>query len=301
MKSTTTVADVLRSSVASATHAFLSAEPHIRSTGDPNRIHDARAAIRRLRSDLRVFKRFLDPGWAKDLRAELGWFAQALGAVRDSDVLMVRMDDLSVRLPDDDREAFDLVLRPLGVARAAAYGRLVATMEGERYGALRAQILEASHAPRFTPRAERTPGAAVYECVRQAWRKLERRVDDLGPNPKDEELHRVRISAKRCRYAVEAIQPFAKRRARRFLRRVARLQDILGELHDVSVERARLRNAMTNDSAAFVAGELAGLDVVARERARKAWGRAWKKVANKRLRFWKSHSAFPDGRPTTEL
>jgi len=172
-------------------------------------------------------------------------------------------------------------------------------MEGERYGALRAQILEASHAPRFTPRAERTPGAAVYECVRQAWRKLERRVDDLGPNPKDEELHRVRISAKRCRYAVEAIQPFAKRRARRFLRRVARLQDILGELHDVSVERARLRNAMTNDSAAFVAGELAGLDVVARERARKAWGRAWKKVANKRLRFWKSHSAFPDGRPTT--
>jgi len=61
MKSTTTVADVLRSSVASATHAFLSAEPHIRSTGDPNRIHDARAAIRRLRSDLRVFKRFLDP------------------------------------------------------------------------------------------------------------------------------------------------------------------------------------------------------------------------------------------------
>ncbi len=301
MKASATAADVIRSSVATATHAFLAAEPFLRSGGDPRSVHEARAAIRRVRSDLRVFKRFLDADWAKKLRAELGWFAQSLGAVRDSDVLMERIEELSVRLPDDDRGAFDLVIRPLGAARSAAYGRLAVTMEGERYGALRRQILEASHAARVAPRAEQHPGAALYDCVRSSWRKLARRVDALGRNPSDDDLHRVRISAKRCRYAVEAIEPFAKRRARRFLRRVARLQDILGELHDVSVERTRLRNAMTSDSAAFVAGELAGLDVVARERARKAWGPAWKKVSNRRLRFWKSHSAFSDGPLTTEL
>jgi len=43
-------------------------------------------ASRRLRSDLRTFRRILDPAWRTGLSAELRWMGDVLGAVRDRDV-----------------------------------------------------------------------------------------------------------------------------------------------------------------------------------------------------------------------
>lgn len=55
----------------------------LRRGHDP--IHDTRVAIRRTRSILRVFARHLDPG-VGTFDAELKWFAEALGHVRDAQV-----------------------------------------------------------------------------------------------------------------------------------------------------------------------------------------------------------------------
>jgi CHAD domain-containing protein len=125
--------------------------------------------------------------------------------------------------------------------------------------------------------------------VARPWRKLCRAVERLSGSPSDAELHRIRIKAKMCRYAAEAVEPITGKRARRFARRIEDVQTILGELHDAAVERERLRASVgaVDARAAFVAGELSAFETVASGEARRAWRRAWRKAAQKRLRFWR--------------
>jgi CHAD domain-containing protein len=54
----------------------------------------------------------------------------------------------------------------------------------------------------------------------------------------DNQLHAARRAYKRARYAVEVIQPLWGRRARRLVRRIKELQDVLGEHQDCHRRRA---------------------------------------------------------------
>jgi CHAD domain-containing protein len=58
----------------------------------------------------------------------------------------------------------------------------------------------------------------------------------------DNQLHAARRAYKRARYAVEVIQPLWGRRARRLVRRIKELQDVLGEHQDAIVAEQVLRN-----------------------------------------------------------
>ena len=55
---------------------------------DPEFVHQARVAVRRMRSAARALGR--DAGWPASLDDELRWIARLLGAVRDWDVLQAQ-------------------------------------------------------------------------------------------------------------------------------------------------------------------------------------------------------------------
>ena len=77
----------------------------VRIGEDPEGVHQARVATRRLRSHLRTFRKLLEPEWAEPLRDELGWLGDELGGVRDADVLLDRLKSRIAALDDDDRVA----------------------------------------------------------------------------------------------------------------------------------------------------------------------------------------------------
>src|SRR5579864_7012437 len=83
--------EVIRHVLAESVAALLLHDPVVRTGGDPEAVHQARVATRKLRSHLRTFGPLLDAGWTEPLRAELGWLAMALGAVRDREVLLERL------------------------------------------------------------------------------------------------------------------------------------------------------------------------------------------------------------------
>jgi inorganic triphosphatase YgiF len=64
---------------------FLQNEPGTRIGADIEALHDMRVATRRMRAAIGTFAPFLPPRLAW-FRAELGWVAAGLGAVRDLDV-----------------------------------------------------------------------------------------------------------------------------------------------------------------------------------------------------------------------
>jgi inorganic triphosphatase YgiF len=116
----------------------------VRLDEDPEDVHQARVATRRLRSDLRTFRPFLPSDWSEDIRQELGWLAAALGRARDADVLLERMRHQIEQLePRDVRPAGALIAK-LVAERDQARAGLLEAMGTERYGELLERLAAAA-------------------------------------------------------------------------------------------------------------------------------------------------------------
>ena len=93
---------VVGAAIRTATDRLDAELPRARAGTDPEGVHQARVATRRLRSDLRTFAPMLDEEWRVAARADLKVLADALGAVRDLDVLRIRLTAAIEHLGIDD-------------------------------------------------------------------------------------------------------------------------------------------------------------------------------------------------------
>jgi CHAD domain-containing protein len=282
-----TARDVVQAAIASSVQRLLRHDPGVRLGDDPEDVHQARVATRRLRSDLRTFRSLLEVEWMVGLRDELAWIAGELGAVRDADVLDERLRRLVAGLPEQDARGAAALLRRLAAERAAARTRLLGGLDSERYVKLLNALTDAAVAPRCLPEAEARAADVVQELVRRPWKHLSGAVDALGQEQPDEALHEVRIHAKRCRYASEAVAPVVGKAAQRFATAVAEVQTVLGDFHDAVVAEQWLRSAAPGGTdKAVVAGELIALERLDAAGLRAGWKSAWKKASAKKLRSW---------------
>jgi CHAD domain-containing protein len=275
-----TAADAVRSAITSSVLRIIEHDPAVRD-GDAEGVHQARVGTRRLRSDLRTFAPLLDRAWADELRGELEWLADALGAVRDTDVLLARLETAAASLPPGDHALADGLLSRLRGERDLARDRLLGDVLGsERYLRLLDALVAAAGAPVVSDRAGRPARKALPALVERPWRKLKREVAALGAEPADDELHRVRIRAKRARYAAGVAIPVVGAAARKLEGALGSLQDVLGDHHDAVAAEAWLRTSATGpytDGAdALAAGELIGLQRAEAARLRGEWPAAWK-------------------------
>jgi CHAD domain-containing protein len=287
VKKGSTIGELVRAAIAEPVVSLISHDPGVRLDLGPEDVHRARVATRRLRSNLRTFSDWLDAEWATGLRAQLGWLADDLGAVRDADVMLARLQGQVESLNDDDRKAAGSLLERLTSARTEARKRLLASISEERYGELVDRLVQAAREPRLRGATE-VPAEGVAQVVEEPWIKLRRAVGRADGSAGPAQLHKVRIRAKRARYAAEAVQPAFGSRAKSFATAVANLQDVLGEHHDAVVLEGWLREAAARARArqAFVAGELAALQHRAADVAAAGWLDVWRTLARKRNVFW---------------
>jgi CHAD domain-containing protein len=282
-----TVTEVVRRAFAASVVRLLRHDAGVRLGEDPEELHQARVATRRLRSDLRTFRDALDPAWAGPLRNELKELGHDLGAVRDAEVLRERLGSRTSVLDADDRPAADALLRRLDERQTAARDQLVRSMREPRYAELLDALVEGAKAPAVLPEIADTPASqAVRPALERPWEHLENAMETAEAAPSDENLHAARIRAKRVRYTAEAVSAVFGKRAGTFARAAAVLQDVLGEHQDAVVAGAWLREAARSGSDAFVAGELAAMESQAAAASRDAVPAAWKALSRKRLRYW---------------
>lgn len=206
---------------------------------DPEFVHQARVALRRMRSTVRLWRkhsRFPEP-----LVAELQWIGGELGAARDADVFVI---ETLPHLAEGLAPGLDGAMRSLSEAarerRETARQHARAALASGRFAQLALDLLAWAHdapddkAPRLRKLARRQLARAHQRLVDAA-----RLFVALSP----ERRHRVRILAKRLRYALDLFavalppQPTAA-----YVERLSRLQDLLGALNDAAVARATLRD-----------------------------------------------------------
>jgi CHAD domain-containing protein len=272
-----TVLDVVGAALTRSARALVDSDTGVRAGNDPDAVHDARVAVRRIRSDLRTFRPVLDRDWADTIRQEARWLASLLGDVRDVEVLQERLRDRLDAI-DDPSDAGAGLLVDLEARRARARRRLLDGLASDRYVALLWAAVEAGREPRGRGRRAVRPADRAPALLERPWRRVKASAEHAETDPTDEALHRVRIDAKRLRYGAEALAPVAGRWARRVGKRAERLQDVLGEHQDaVTTVRwltIRADRAKTPE-VAFVAGRIVQLEVEARDDARDRWPAAW--------------------------
>ena len=225
--------------------------------GDPEDLHLLRVATRRTRALIRATRPLLGDRLAA-LGEELKLLAGLLGVVRDLDVLLDHLTPEVARL-DVDRARGEELLTALAVERTMQRSVLVDAMETPRYAALfdsfRAAIDDLGPFDSST---------SVDKIAARGVRKLREAATALPADPSDDELHAVRIAAKRARYAAELAALGGTKSALRAVKGFKKLQDVIGEHQDAVVAEERLRR-LAGSETAIAAGRL-----IERERERKA-------------------------------
>lgn len=241
-----TVGEVAFAVLRRSFNGVISHETGTRLGEDPEELHDMRVATRRTRAALSLFEDAL-PVRARHVRAELGWLAGALGAVRDLDVQLERMEGWIRDFPDADRAALSDLATLLGRQREDARRALLACLDSARYERLVAGFatMLRQGPSRRSPSARAPAGAVVPGLIGARHRsanKAARRAQHSG-DPDD--FHQTRIRVKRLRYALEFVSEIYDRRTAKYLRHVVKLQDALGLMQDARVAAAGLHELAT--------------------------------------------------------
>jgi CHAD domain-containing protein len=285
---TSAASEVLGAGLMRSACKLVENDPGVRLGEDEEAVHQARVATRRLRSDLRTFETLLDASWATPLREELRWLGDALGEVRDADVLLIRLRRQLDGLRRPDRVVGARLLDLVGAQRDEARQRLMEVYESTRYGEVLEAVVEGAAAPRLLPGADAPASEVLPALAAAAWDALETSMRRIGPGSADDELHAARIRAKRARYATEVAAPVVGKRAEKLAGRIAGVQEVLGNHQDACAARDWLRGVALDLEApvAFVAGELAGVQDVEALACRRDLAPAWERASKSKLRAW---------------
>jgi CHAD domain-containing protein len=277
------VDDLARLCLTNGVARLVAHDPVVRCGKDPEGVHQARVATRRLRSDLRTLRPVLDRAWSEPLRDELRWIGGLLGRVRDGDVLAELVAEHANRLrPGQHARAITLV-REIEDQRAHDQEILLEAMNSPRYAALLDRLVEGARAPRL--RTDLHGGSARLDraaarLVRKPWKRLRDQIRRLPATPADSDLHEVRKRAKQVRYALEAVAPVLGKPAQRAAKRLAALQDTLGDHQDAVVAAESIEGtALRSDDVvtAFVAGEMTQTFASDRQQLREDWPDQWER------------------------
>lgn len=260
----------------------------------PDAVHKMRVTVRQLRSDLRTFASLIEPGSTAHLHAELGWLADALGAVRDAEVLRARLAALGGTAGSDliQSEAARRLTDTLSMRHSTARDVLVTEFAEARCAKLLGSVQALPRSIAITCGRASIDDAA-RPCVARAFTRLARKADDALRAPPVERpgrLHATRRAAKRLRYGAEAIGSVYGEPATELAARAEALQDVLGEGQDARVSLGLLLDLAAQERAAgrdpTALGVLAGLEEATARRAFERFEPLWAEMSRKRHRRW---------------
>ncbi|MFZ4538985.1 CHAD domain-containing protein [Propionivibrio sp.] len=204
---------------------------------NPEYVHQARMAIRRLRSAFNLFSPVLAPAFVEDFSPRWRELAEGLGIASDWDVFLTQtLAPLEEAFPED---ADLVVLRAKGEMRMAqAQASAGTVLTHKAYS----QLLLAFSAALFRvepPTNEARNKLSGLSLRKFARRRLQKRAEMIEGLVREhgkmntERRHELRIAFKKLHYALEFFTPvLPRKRLTAYLTSVTVIQDLLGKLND---------------------------------------------------------------------
>ena len=231
--------------------------------GEPDCVHQARVAMRRLRSAFNLFAPALAPEFIATYAPRWRELAGQLGSARDWDVFLAEtLTPLELAFPDHP------VLndwRTQGEAQQLK-GRLAArsALAGQGFSQLLLAFAAALY--RVVPPTIAADGPHEAELRRFAVQRLRRRTRKIAALARthggmnEEQRHELRIAFKKLRYALEFFVPLLPRKGRSsYFASLAKIQELLGLLNDLVTAAQRITTLPRNkDMPPLINGWFAG-------------------------------------------
>jgi len=208
---------------------------------DPEGVHSMRVASRRLRSALRSFMPHLDQPTLAPVTKQIKAIADSLGDVRDQDVAIQALEDLSSETPKRFSNAMEKLIQSRKEARETSRQNLKKEIGKTRLQELRAEFHRAvmsvgqHQATTTSPNNHLTYIEAARAIIDDRLSDLEEVSKSLFYPDDVQPLHDMRIAAKRLRYAIELFAECWESDIGSFAKHAAVLQTDLGQLHDCDV------------------------------------------------------------------
>jgi CHAD domain-containing protein len=288
-------ADVLMAYVREQADVLKALDPMVRRN-EPDSVHQMRVASRRLRSTFQSFGSVLRAQDTAHLRDELRWFGHVLGDARDAEVLSEHLQAEVKKAPAE------LVMGPVQARlrehfaplEARTHQAVIETLDSERYFRLLDELDRMLADPPLIPAAGRPARDVLPGDVARAYRRTRRRMRRARRAPdgqaRNVALHAARRAAKRARYAGEVAGPVYGKPARRFARRMKKVQSVLGTHQDAVIARDTIRElgvrAHLEGENAFTYGLLHERQTVTARESEHRAARKWKHSSRPKYRKW---------------
>lgn len=235
------------------------ARDRLADPGDAEALHDFRVAIRRLRSTERAYRDALRDSFGRKARRRLRKIARATSAGRDLEVQQAWLDAQRGSLNSRHRPGAAWLRERWRERRQEAAGDLAHEV-GADFDRLHAAL--AKSLPEYwqkvrldTPTAEGRFATLLAARLREAAGELGERLASIEGPEAVRQAHEARIAGKRVRYLLEPVLTLTES-ATAVVKRLRRLQDLLGELHDLDVLDVELTDALADAERALDAAAL---------------------------------------------
>ena len=209
------------------------------AAGQSEPIHQLRVTARRLRASLHLFAGVIHATYSRIVERDLIWMAQAAGGVREREISAVVFRRRAAKLDPVLADSLGAIYSTLLRERSLKLHDLQSVVESKRYRALLARLEN----PRLRKvYSDTLLGTRAASMLRPIARSVARAGAALDEGSTPQTIHRLRVRIKRLRYALELLSALGGKRCRRLLSRLEVLQDLLGNLNDLSVVTAWLIN-----------------------------------------------------------
>lgn len=223
---------------------MLAQEEGVLRGDDPEAVHDFRVAVRRTRSALGQVRGVFASYRRDRYRESFAWLAGESNLLRDTDVLLEQLPELAAEVgnPADLDPLRDFLIGE----RAAAHKAMVKVLRGAKYRRLlRTWKAFLEKPPKVTvrsaPNAERPILEVARERIYAVYRAIRKKTRAFEEPVPAEELHQLRIDCKKLRYLLELFRSlFDAEEIGAVLADLKHLQDLLGEMNDLEVQKGRL-------------------------------------------------------------
>jgi CHAD domain-containing protein len=240
-------AEAIRLVLVTRFEEMCSFQGHALDWSNPEGVHDMRVSSRRLRSALRDFKPYLHKRKLSTVLKQLRSVAHALGEVRDEDVAIMGLQQLAAGAPPEAAAMLDQLVQARETNRRRARNDLQLSLRVGPMKQLQANFVMAIDSATANSKSRKGQSKNAQAVEEITYREVARRiiierleeVEDLSRGLyqplKIKPLHKMRIAAKRLRYALELFEPCWGPGVSTFAEKVAALQTHLGELHDADI------------------------------------------------------------------
>lgn len=257
-----TAGEAFRAIARSCLRQVIANEPAM-CNGQAAALHQMRIGLRRLRAAIAIFAGAVRDEELDEIKSELRWITQQLGPARDLDVFAADvLAPLKERHPAD--QAIGAAHAEFEAKRAAAYATAIGAIKSARFRGAILDLAEWIETGAWSSAVDTASSRdrPVAEHAKAKLAELRKRIKRQGAGLRQLSVpkrHRLRIRAKRLRYATEffaAAFPGAASAQRRteFLSALKDLQDELGALNDLATHRNLIAEHIGEGGAEDAAG-----------------------------------------------